>query len=54
MFIGASFLQKVFDKGIDITASIIANLASAVVVALTGLALWKWNKRRELKADRQE
>jgi hypothetical protein len=54
MHVEADFLQKIWDKGIDISASVLANLVSAFVVAIIGLLLWEWNKRRELAAEREE
>jgi hypothetical protein len=46
----ATFWQKLFDKGVEITADIIGNVLSAGIVAGVGLLLWRWNRKRESNA----
>jgi len=45
------FLQKIWDKGVDIGAAVIASTISAGIVAGIATATWRWNKRRDLKHE---
>jgi hypothetical protein len=45
------FLQKLWDKGIDIGAAVIASTISAGIVAGIATAAWRWNKRRDLRHE---
>lgn len=46
-----SYLQKLWDKGIDISANVATSLIAAVIVGLVGLAFWKLKLRLELRAE---
>lgn len=50
----ASFLQQLWNKGIDITASVLAATLSAGIVAGIGTLAWRWNKRRDLKHEEEK
>lgn len=44
------FLQKIWDKGLDITASVI----TSVIIAVLALLVWKLKLRLDLKAEEQK
>jgi hypothetical protein len=50
-----SFLHKLWDKGVDITASVVASTISASIIALIATWTWGFKRKRDLRleADKQ-
>jgi hypothetical protein len=48
-------LQKLWNKGVDITAGVITSTISAGIVAVIATIFWNWKKTRDLRfeADKQ-
>ena len=46
----ASFLQKLWDKGVDIVAGIITSVLASILIALIGLAGWRFKLLLDLRA----
>jgi hypothetical protein len=55
MFADLTLLQKLWNKGTDITAGVITSTISAGIVAVIATIFWNWEKRRDLRfeADKQ-
>ena len=47
-------LHKLWDKGVDIAAAVIASTLSAGIVATIATVTWRWNKRRDLKHEEEK
>jgi hypothetical protein len=50
-----SVFEKLWNKGVDIAASVIASTRSAGIVALIATVAWRWKRIRDLQfeADKQ-
>jgi hypothetical protein len=50
-----SFIGKLWNKGVDIAASIVASTISALIIALIATLTWKFKRGRDLRleADKQ-
>ena len=51
MLAEASFWLKLWNKGIDISASIIASTVSAAIIALIATLTWRWKRQRDLRFE---
>lgn len=49
-----TFLQKLWDKGVDIAAAVIATTISAGIAALVATLTWRWNRHRDLKFEEEK
>jgi hypothetical protein len=46
-----SLLQKLWNKGVDISAGIITSTISAAIIAGIATLTWRWKRRRDLKFE---
>jgi hypothetical protein len=46
-----SFLQKLWDKGVDIAASVVASTISAAVIAAIATVTWRYKRKRDLQLE---
>jgi hypothetical protein len=44
-------LEKLYNKGVDITAGVIISTISAGIVAVIAIIFWNWKKRRDLRFE---
>jgi len=49
------FWQKLWNKGVDIAASVVSTTTSAAIIALIATWTWRWKRKRDLRheADKQ-
>ena len=44
-------LQKLYNKGVDITAGVITSTLSAGIIAVIATLTWRWKRKRDLKHE---
>ena len=44
-------LQKLYNKGVDITAGVITSTISAGIIAIIATLAWRWKRKRDLRHE---
>ena len=51
MLADPSFIEKLWNKGVDIAASVVASTISALIIAVIATSTWKFKRRRDLQLE---
>ncbi len=51
MVVDPSFIQKLWNKGVDIAAAVVASTISAAIIAGIATLTWKYKRRRDLHLE---